>query len=116
MNRVEQTEVALFGAYVASAEVRQEITSDDFTVPRIRLAVKDIEKFEAGEIKKEGMVYLLALMDSLRLPHGVKFIDGLVAVVKSNTRSKRAREAAAYGWLAKTPQHIESFKQKVSEL
>jgi len=116
MNRVEQTEVALFGAYVASTEVRQEITSDDFTVPRIRLAVKDIEMYEAGEIKKEGMVYLLALMDSLRLPHGVKFVDGLVAKTKENALKKRAYQAAVLGMLAKNPKQVEDFKQKVSQI
>jgi len=116
MNRVEQTEVALFGAYVASAEVRTEINSDDFTVPRIRLAVKDIEDYEAGKIKKEGMIYLLTLMDSLRLPQGVKFIEGLIAKTKEYTRTRQAYKLGMSMAFASTDKEVELFKQKVSDV
>ena len=115
-NRVIQREEQLFGAYVASADIRKEVSSDDFTVNRLREGAKEIEDFEAGKITRNQMVALPFLVESLQIPDGVKYIDGLISAVKSHALSKRAYQAAVLGMLAKNPQQVESFKQKVSEL
>lgn len=115
-NRAIEREEQLFGAYVASAEVRKEVSSDDFTVNRIRLAAKDIEDYEAGRITKEQMIYLPALMESLRLPNGVKYIDGLISAVKGYTRAKKLNKVCLMSSWATKHEDVEAIKEKVSNI
>lgn len=115
-NRAIEREEQLFGAYVASAEIRKEVSSEDFTVNRIRLAAKEIEDFEAGKITKEKMIYLPFLMESLRLPNGAKYIDGLIATVKGYTRAKRLNKVCLMSSWATKNEDVETIKEKVRQI
>lgn len=115
-NRATERERMLFGAYMVSPEVREQVTSEDFHTKRYRLAVKDVEKFEASEIKKEGMIYLLYLMETLGLPNGAKFIDGLVESTKQYSRAKRLQMECMKSCWATKNEDVEAVKEKVSQI
>lgn len=115
-NRAEERELQLFGAYVASAEVRKEVSSEDFTVNRLRLGVKEIEDIEAGKLARDKVVYLPFLMESLKFPNGAKYIDGLIATVKGYTRAKKLNKVCLMSsWATKT-EDVESIKEKVRQV
>ena len=109
-------EKELWGAFVVSPEVRAQVSSDDFVTRRYQLAAQEVHDFEAGKITKDEMRHLPVLMESNRLPSGVKYIDGLVAAVKEYKRAKRLTHECLKSCWARNSNDIETIKQKVSEI
>lgn len=115
-NRAIDRERELWGAFIESAEVRAKVNSEDFVTSDYRLAAQEVHDFEAGKIKREEMRHLPLLMESNGIPHGVKYIDGLVSAVKQYSRAKRLNRECLMSCWATNNKHVESIKKKVSDI
>jgi hypothetical protein len=98
-NRALEREAQLWGMFISNPEFRTEITGEDFITEKYRLTADEVHDLEAGRITKDEMRHLPALMESLNLPYGVKYPDGLVSAVKGYSKSKReVKESLMKSW------------------
>jgi len=109
-------EKELWGAFMVSPEVRAEVNSEDFVTEIYRKAAQEVHDLEAGKITKEELEFLPILMESNRLPSGVKYGEGLILTVKEYSRVKRLNYECLKSCWATKSSDIESVKQKVSEI
>lgn len=112
-NLENKRELILFGACLASKEIRDRLTSADFVDNDLASCFEEMQNVTSGKIKGEDMRFLPSFMESLRCPNMGNALDGIEAAVKSYSRMKRIQRVCQLGGFAKTDQDIEQFKRQV---
>lgn len=109
----EQREWFLFGAF---SQGREGVTSSDFVDNEIAKCVEEMERYASGEIKKEDVRFVPALLKSLRCCEGEKLLDGIEKAVKNNRRMKEAKNIGRRLQGAMSLEEIEQLKERVAKL
>ena len=109
----EKREWILFGAF---SQGRESVASSDFVDNEIAKCVEEVERFKAGEIKKEDIRFVPVLLESLGCSNGGKLLDGIEEAVKANRRMKEASKIGMRLQGAKNIEEIEQLKERVAKL
>lgn len=103
----------LFGAV---SQGREGVTSADFVNNELAKCVEEVERYKAGEIKKEDIRFVPALLESLNCPNGEKLLDGIEKAVKANRRMVEANKIGKRLQSAVNVDEIEQLKERVAKL